>query len=125
LSRLFERLEPGPRILVTHYPICLASGQPESHVHGLRNLSDLVRIAAEGKVSLWLHGHRHGTYFVQQPPTAPFPVICAGSATQTRRWSYGEYTIDGWGCKVQPRVFDPQARGFRDAEAYTLEMPHQ
>jgi 3',5'-cyclic AMP phosphodiesterase CpdA len=122
LGQLFERLEPGPRILVTHYPICVASGRPESRVHGLRDLSELVRVATAGGVGLWLHGHRHGTYYLQQPPQAPFPVICAGSATQTRLWSYGEYAIDGSTCRVQVRVFDPQARGFRDADAFTVQM---
>jgi 3',5'-cyclic AMP phosphodiesterase CpdA len=122
LQRLFALLEPGPRILVTHYPIVLSTGQRENAARGLRNLRDLVAMADAGKVSLWLHGHRHGTYYFQEPPLAPFPVICAGSATQTRRWSYGEYTIDGLGCKVRQRVFDPDAGQFRDGDAFAVQL---
>jgi 3',5'-cyclic AMP phosphodiesterase CpdA len=122
LRQLFGLLEPGPRILVTHYPICVASGRPEGTVHGLRDVAELVRAAAAGGVGLWLHGHRHGTYHFQQPPQAPFPVICAGSATQTRRWSYGDYAIDGSTCQVRVRVFDPEASAFRDGEAFTVRI---
>src|SRR5262249_12099405 len=35
LGRLLGALAPGPRILVTHYPIALASGKRERRVHGL------------------------------------------------------------------------------------------
>src|SRR5438105_4751612 len=36
LRVLLERLEPGPRVLVTHYPVALASGKRERRTHGLR-----------------------------------------------------------------------------------------
>src|SRR5262245_25218071 len=88
LGQLLAQLEPGPRILVTHYPICLASGKPERLTHGLRNLQALVEVASSGGVGLWLHGHRHGGYHHLRPPQAPFPVICVGSATQNALWSY-------------------------------------
>src|SRR5208282_3175150 len=95
LAVLLRRLSPGPRILVTHYPVCLASGRPERRSHGLRNVADLVRVAVEGGVCLWLHGHRHGAYYHERSAQAPFPVVCAGSGTQNRLWSYGQYTIEG------------------------------
>jgi 3',5'-cyclic AMP phosphodiesterase CpdA len=122
LRLLLQRLEAGPRILITHYPLCVASGKPENPAHGLRDLQDLVRVAVEGGVSLWLHGHRHRMYHFQQPPVAPFPVICAGSATQTRLWSYGDYTIEGWTCHVQQRVFDAPSKKFRDGQTFTLQL---
>ncbi len=83
LGRLLQRLAPGPRILVTHYPICLAGGEPEKPSHALRDLNELIAVATRGGVGLWLHGHRHRPYFHQTRALVPFPVICAGSATQT------------------------------------------
>src|SRR5262245_1765297 len=35
LRDLLGQLSAGPRIIVTHYPVCLADGRPESRWHGL------------------------------------------------------------------------------------------
>lgn len=124
LNRLLASLEgEGPRVLVTHYPICLASGQPEKRHHGLRDLAAFVAVAARGGVSLWLHGHRHGWYHLDRPAFAPFPVICAGSATERSLWSYGEYTITGRRLHGQRRAFDPASGQFVDRETFTLDLP--
>jgi 3',5'-cyclic AMP phosphodiesterase CpdA len=123
LRLLLERLEAGPRILVTHYPVALASGRPERRTHGLRDLPELVAVAARGGVCLWLHGHRHNAYHLPEPSQAPFPVICAGSATQTGQWSYGEYTLEDNRCDVVCRVYDPDARQFQGGLAYDLHLP--
>lgn len=123
LRRLFEVLEPGPRILVTHYPVCRASGKPEQRAHGLRDLKDLVAVAVKGGVCLWLHGHRHGAYHHVQSRLAPFPVICAGSLTQTGRWSYGEYTIRGRQFHMVRRRYDPKEKRFRDTTAFEFALP--
>ena len=122
LRALLRQLDSGPRILVTHYPICLSSGRPEKVIHGLRDLADLIKVAVDGGISLWLHGHRHHFYELQQPPQAPFPVICAGSATQTGRWSYGEYAIEGLQCHARQRTFDPETRKFRDGLSFELQL---
>jgi 3',5'-cyclic AMP phosphodiesterase CpdA len=122
LRRLLKELEPGPRILVTHYPVCLASGKRERRTHGLRDLAELVDVAAEGGVSLWVHGHRHHAYHLTAPPQAPFPVVCAGSATQFGLWSYAEYRIDGASCRVLRRVYDPEQQAFRDGETFELAL---
>jgi 3',5'-cyclic AMP phosphodiesterase CpdA len=122
LKRLLDRLGPGPRVLVTHYPVCLADGRPEPRFHGLRDLSDVVRVAADGGVGLWLHGHRHHAYFVARPPQAPFPIICAGSATMTGRGGYGEYVIDGRRLTAVRRVYDHAAGSLHDAETFELEL---
>jgi 3',5'-cyclic AMP phosphodiesterase CpdA len=95
LERLLARLAPGPRILVTHYPVCRDSGRYESRSHGLRDLARLIDVSSAGGVRLWLHGHRHGPYYHANPGPAPFPVICAGSATQRGRWSYMRYNVEG------------------------------
>jgi 3',5'-cyclic AMP phosphodiesterase CpdA len=123
LGRLLERLEPGPRFLVTHYPVCLASGKRERRSHGLRNLSDLIAVAARGGVCLWLHGHRHGPYRIDKPAVAPFPVICAGSATQQGLWSYSEYTIVGRQFHATRRVFSATQGSFEEHEAFDLTLP--
>lgn len=122
LRQLLAELEPGPRILVTHFPICLASGGPERRTHGLRDLNELVEVAAQGGVALWLHGHRHHGYYFQKPPQAPFPVICVGSSTQTGLWSYSEYTLEGNRLAVLRRVYNPAVQAFEDGERFTLEL---
>jgi 3',5'-cyclic AMP phosphodiesterase CpdA len=123
LKQLLARLGPGLRVFVTHYPVKLANGKPERRTHGLRNLPDLISVAAEGKVALWLHGHRHGTYF--HPPTAdmPFAAVCGGSATQSGIWSYGEYAIEGRHFRAARRVFDPATGDFREGETFELALP--
>jgi 3',5'-cyclic AMP phosphodiesterase CpdA len=123
LERLFDRLGPGLRVLVTHYPVCKASGRREERAHGLRDLAELVTVATRGGVSLWLHGHRHGAYHHARPRLAPFPVICAGSATQNKRWSYGEYVIQGHRLHGVRRIWDQEQHGFRDAAPFELELP--
>jgi len=122
LQLLLKSLAPGPRILVTHYPVCLANGRRERHSHGLRDLPDLVRVAADGGVCLWLHGHRHGAYYHRDSAYAPFPLICAGSATQSRLWSYGLYTIQGRQLHAVRREYDPRQEAFRDKETFALEL---
>jgi 3',5'-cyclic AMP phosphodiesterase CpdA len=122
LDTLLARLSGGPRILVTHFPVCRDSGRSERRGHGLRDLTRLVDVAARGGVGLWLHGHRHGTYYHANPVQAPFPVICAGSATLRGRWSYFRYTIEGNHVSALRREFDPARGAFRDAETFALEL---
>jgi 3',5'-cyclic AMP phosphodiesterase CpdA len=123
LARLLDSLEPGPRILITHYPVYLADGRREKRWRGLRDLDDMVEIAARGGVCLWLHGHRHHFYHLRPANGLPFPVVCAGSATQSRRWSYAEFTLEGLSCRCVRRVFDPAAATFQDAESFELQLP--
>ncbi len=78
LAQLLAELDPGPRILVTHYPVCLASGKPERATHGLRDLAELIEVAARGGVILWLHGHRHGAYHFRRPLCASLPHYLRG-----------------------------------------------
>ncbi len=122
LPALLERLRPGPRILVTHYPICLASGEPEPRYHGLRDLAALVAVAERGGICLWLHGHRHGAYYHPRCSLGPFPVICSGSATQTQSWSYGDYTIEGHHLHAIRRVFSQVRASFQDGDRFDLEL---
>jgi 3',5'-cyclic AMP phosphodiesterase CpdA len=121
LGELFARLPPGPRIMVTHYPLCLAGGQRETRWRRLRDAFHLRELAASAGVRLWLHGHRHGHYFRHMDASLPFPVVCAGSATHAARWSYNEYTFAGRLMHGRRRVWDPTAEKFVDGDGF--EMP--
>lgn len=122
LATLLQRLGPGPRILVTHYPVCQASGAPERRNRRLRDLDDLVAVAVRGGICLWLHGHRHGAYHHCPGDAVPFPVVCAGSATQRGRWSYGDYTIQGSDFHAVRRVFCSEQGAFQDGETFALRL---
>ena len=117
-----QRLEGGPRILVTHYPIWLASGRREPRIRALRDLDAVVEAAHRGGVGLWLHGHRHNAYYHPPSDFAPFPVVCAGSATQSGRWSYKVYTLDGYRLRAQSRVYYKDDDRFHDAESFELDL---
>ena len=122
LETLLDRLSPEPRILVTHYPICLADGHPEKRLHGLRDLSQVLAAIRNRGISLWLHGHRHHAYRLQRPPMAHFPVICSGSATQHGRASYGLYDLAGNFLQGRRRQLNPERNQFEDAEQFQLEL---
>jgi 3',5'-cyclic AMP phosphodiesterase CpdA len=122
LEELLERLDDGPRILVTHYPVVLASGRRERKVRALRDLDDLLRVANRGGVDLWLHGHRHKSYHHYNSKLTPFPVICAGSATQQKIWSYWVYTLQGRRLQVVRRSYDKKLEAFRDSEAFEWQL---
>ncbi|MCI0335344.1 MAG: metallophosphoesterase [Planctomycetes bacterium] len=122
LARLLETLPPGPRILVTHFPVSLASGKKERGYRGLRDLAELVDVAQRGNVTLWLHGHRHRAYYLPQPPHAPFPVVCAGSATQIGAWSYYEYTFKDAALTALRRHYNFDKNVFEDAESFQIQL---
>jgi 3',5'-cyclic AMP phosphodiesterase CpdA len=123
LRELLARLPSGPRILVTHYPICLGDGRPERRSHGLVDLGTVLAIAHQGGVRLWLHGHRHGFYALPNPAGAGFPALCIGSSTQEGCWSYGDCRLDGGRLTGIRRIYDPERNAFRDGEAIELGAP--
>ncbi|HEY7424282.1 MAG TPA: metallophosphoesterase [Gemmataceae bacterium] len=125
LEKLLASLEPGPRILVTHYPIWLADGTLEHAFHGLRDLDALVSVAHRGGVVLWLHGHRHTPYHHAHSERVPFPVICAGSTTQSGCWSYSDYTLNGAHLYGVQRIFDERSECFRDGRTFELDLPQR
>ena len=123
LEQLLARLEGGPRILLTHYPVWLANGKQERGARRLRDLDDLLDVCRRGGISLWLHGHRHrGYHHPGETERAPFPMICAGSATQRGLWSYKDYTLTGQRLRVTTRVFAPREADFREADSYELDL---
>jgi 3',5'-cyclic AMP phosphodiesterase CpdA len=123
LARLLDQLDGGLRVLVTHYPVRLDNGKPEWRTRRLRDLEKLVRVAEEGGVALWMHGHRHHAYHHKAGNGLPFAVICSGSATQTGRWSYGEYTIQGNILVARRRLYSPADNLFIPGDSFTLELP--
>ncbi len=123
LRLLLSRLTPGPRILVTHYPLARSKGQPERRLHGLRDWREATRVAAEGGISLWLHGHLHRPFVLQPPIAAPFPIICAGSATQAGIAVYNEYTIAGGKLKVTRRKYSREQGTFQDHDYFDVDIP--
>lgn len=122
LLQLCARLDDGPRILVTHYPLRTATGRVERRTHRLRDHAAALELAKACRVSLWLHGHIHRGYVLPAGAEIPFPVICAGSTTQTNRWTYNEYEIDGHTLSVLRRTFDMDKKAFVDGERMQLTL---
>ena len=81
-----------------------------------------IAVANECGISLWLHGHIHNGFILEPSATIPFPIICSGSATQTDRWSYNEYAIDGWTLNVLKRTYNPKAEQFEDGERRMIQL---
>ncbi|MFO0841593.1 MAG: hypothetical protein U0797_04215 [Gemmataceae bacterium] len=119
LDRLLLCASTAGRLLVTHYSVARPGGKAEHPGRQPRPR----RPDRRGGVCLWLHGHIHEPYHHPRTALAPFPIICAGSATQSGHWSYGEYVVQGSRLKASRRVFDPDAGGFREGEAFELDLP--
>lgn len=124
LETLCHRLSPGPRILVTHYPLRRADGKLERRSHRLLDHRRALDTAIRCQVSLWLHGHIHTPFVLPASDAIPFPVICAGSATQTNRWAHNEYRIDGTTLHGVRKVFQPESGTFREAEQFLFTLPN-
>lgn len=123
LRELFKRLGPGPRILVTHYPLYLADGTPEKRWRRMRDWRSFQNLLIENHVALSLHGHRHVGYILEpQVPDQPFPIICAGSATQFGKWAWNEYTIQDLKLSMIRRTWDPSTERFVESEQHNLQL---
>ena len=122
LRELTAGLEAGPRVVVSHYPILEPGRKPEPWFHRLRDWDRVRDVAAACGVGLWLHGHKHGWYVLPSGDNLPFPPVCVGSSTQSNRWGYHEYAIDGWRLKGQRRVYDPASGAFTDADTFELKL---
>jgi 3',5'-cyclic AMP phosphodiesterase CpdA len=123
LRELGRQLDDGPKVLVTHYPLRTARGKVEVRPHRLRDHVEVLAIAKEIGVSLWLHGHIHRGFVLRPSEEIPFPVICAGSCTQTRRWAYNDYTIEGTTLRGVRRLYNQLDHQFKDGEHFELHLP--
>lgn len=124
LERLVRlcRVLDGPKVLVTHYPLRNARGKVERRSHRLTDHAAALAAAKEGGIGLWLHGHIHHP-FVHMPSLAiPFPVVCAGSATQTNRWAHNEYVIAGRAVTMTRRVWHPESGRFLEQDRLAFEI---
>ncbi len=97
LDRLLSSLPPGPRVLVTHYPLVTAEGVSEPRHHGLRDREQLAEVVSRHGIKTWLCGHRHHYYRFGPTPDVPFQIICAGSATMAGEPGFEEIVIDSSG----------------------------
>jgi 3',5'-cyclic AMP phosphodiesterase CpdA len=121
LVKLCRRLD-GPKILVTHYPLRTASGRLERRSHRLVDHALALAAAKEAGVGLWLHGHIHQPFVLLAGEVIPFPVVCAGSATQTNKWAHNEYVVDGRAVTMTRRVWNPQEGTFEAEQEVTFEI---
>lgn len=121
-AKLLADLGPGPRILVTHYPVAVRSGSRELKHHGLDDVLEVLDIAKRGGIRCWLHGHRHGFYHLPNPLGGGVPVVCIGSATQQGDWSYGDYAISAESLIGTQRVYEPASNTFRDGEQIAIAL---
>jgi len=119
---LMATLDPGPRIVVSHYPLLTRSRKPESRWHGLKNWRAVRDAAAECGVNLWLHGHKHAWYYLAAGDEQPFASINVGSSAQMKLWGYHAYTIDGWNLHAVRRTYCPERDDFQDQEAFDLNL---
>lgn len=122
LRKLCAVLDPGPRILVTHYPLRAGSGKIERRSHRLYDHAPALKATIECDIRLWLHGHIHKPFVLAPSAHIPFPVVNAGSATQTKAWSYNEYVIDGDQLHGTRRTFDLATKKYADAERFELSL---
>lgn len=122
LTKLVQQLDEGPRIMVTHYPICTAKGNLEPRTHRLRNVIEVAEAANEAGIGLWLHGHRHAAYQLDSTPFTAFPVICCGSSTQSNVWTYAELTIRDRQLSGLWRTFNADLNQYVDGESFELTI---
>ncbi len=117
LRELVDKLDPGPRVLVTHYPLRTHDGLVEPRLHRLRDHEAVLETAKACGIALWLHGHIHTAYVLRPSPTIPFPVVCAGSATQDNRLSYYEHTLTDGTLTCRRREYSFETATFREVES--------
>lgn len=122
LQVLCDRLGPGPRIVVSHYPLLTRERKPEARWHRLKDWKRTRDMAAKCGVQLWLHGHKHAWYILPAGDHQPFHSVCVGSSAQTKLWGYHEYTIDGKEWRGLRRVYDPGTDRFTDRQTFALEL---
>lgn len=122
LRELIAKLDDGPRIIVSHYPILTRGRKPEPRWHRLKDWKHVRDVAAACGASLWLHGHKHAWYVLGSDPDLPFPTINVGSSTQEHLWGYHEYEIDGWRLKGLRRTYDHASDRFLDGDQFELEL---
>ena len=89
----------------------------------LSNARENARDAAAAcGVGLWLHGHIHQPFVLPVSAGIPFPVVCAGSATQTHKWAHNEYVVAGRRVTMTRRVWNPNEGTFDESPPVKFEI---
>lgn len=122
LKALTAKLDAGPRVVVSHYPILTRGGKPEARWHRLKDWKRVRDAASACGVNLWLHGHKHAWYILRAGDHQPFHSINVGSSAQFKLWGYHEYAIDGWNLQGLRRTYNPDTGRFLDREAFELDL---
>jgi 3',5'-cyclic AMP phosphodiesterase CpdA len=122
LIELFKQLSEEPKILVTHYPLLLESGKKEHRWRRCRDAQQLAEIARQHGVRLWVHGHRHTPYFLPAEGDRPFHLCCAGSMTQSTRWSYAIYELEEDRLRIHRRKWNEQLGQFENSPEASIEV---
>lgn len=116
---LCAALSPGPRLVLTHYPLWTSAGEPEHTLRRLVDHAECLDAATDCGVRAWLCGHIH-TGFVRAPK-AGFPVqLCAGSATQEGRRMYSTYAVTAGGLTGTRRQLDGRTGEYVTLETFEL-----
>ena len=89
----------------------------------LDRLTRLLDQLGDGMRVLVTHYPVHLPYHHEAGDGFPFAIICAGSATQTGKWSYGEYTIQGNVLLAQRRLYSPDDDLYIPSDSFTLNLP--
>ena len=120
--QLLAKLDDGPRIVVSHYPLLTRARKPEARWHRLVDWKRVRDAMAECGIHLWLHGHKHAWYVLPAGAGQPFPSIDVGSSAQEHLWAYHEYAIDGWKLSGLRRSYQPETGRFEDRESFDLDL---
>ncbi len=122
LRRLTSKLDAGPRIVVSHYPILTRGRRPEPRWHRLRDWRRVRDAAAECGTNLWLHGHKHAWYVLPAGANQPFASINVGSSAQVKLWGYHDYTIEGGHLRGMRRIYNPATGRFDERDSFELDL---
>ncbi|MGL4423129.1 MAG: metallophosphoesterase family protein [Gemmataceae bacterium] len=123
LRELCAKLPPGPRWVLTHYPIVTKDDTIEPHLHRLRDTVRARDIIRDCGIHAWLHGHIHRGYIA--PPTAEWPCWKwnPGSLTQTDRWSFHRMILDEKAVELQVWRYDHRTQEFHPQPEQTQQIP--
>ncbi len=122
LEELCSTLDDGPRILMTHYPLMAPDRSVMSIQRRLIDFRAAMKAAERCQISLWIHGHQHKPYYLLSGEDLPFPTICVGSATQTRRWSHNIYEISDNQLSLNRRTWNPSGKCFETSHTAEMEL---
>jgi len=110
--RLYGRV----KVLALHYGLCRADRSPDTRIHGLRDASEVIRVAARGGVALVLHGHLHGRFLLPRAEGWPFVIANPGSVASAKphhKRAYHLITIGDGVLRIEARRFDEAEACFK------------